>query len=164
MRELHLDILCDQFTKRNIYSFTRICQKLPSDVKNSEMKEICEIVKMFKADEIYNKGLSFILSNMYPNINVPDNKYDGSDRKTYLIADDETKMINHDSDISDADFDNDNNSYQTNFYKNQPKNEESSSNNETKLMLNKMHINSHAVLYQIEFCASEIQVSNFQIC
>ena len=45
MKELHLDILCDQFTKRNIYSFIRIGQKLPSDVKNSEMKEICEIAK-----------------------------------------------------------------------------------------------------------------------
>ena len=45
-------------------------------------------------------------------------------------SDDETKMIHHDSDISDVDFDNDDKLLQKST-----KNEESSSNNETKLML-----------------------------
>ena len=40
------------------------------------MEEICEIAKMFRADEIYNTGLKFIQSNIDPNFNVPDNKYE----------------------------------------------------------------------------------------
>lgn len=67
MKEIHLLIHGNQFTRRNMNNFLRICQQLQTDVKNNEMKEICEIAKMFQADAIYNKGLAFIQANEDPN-------------------------------------------------------------------------------------------------
>ena len=79
---VHLEIQTQEFTDRSINNFLRICQNLPSDVQNSEMKEMCEIARMFRADQIYNTGLSFVRANIDPNFSVPENKYNS---KPYLI-------------------------------------------------------------------------------
>ena len=109
IKALHLEIHGSQFTKRNMNNFLRLCQNLPTDVQNSEMKEICEIAKMFKANQIYDTGIAFIQNNLDPNFNVPDDKYESGDVMT--IAG-ETNCIQNDSDVSDSYFEDfDNSSY-----------------------------------------------------
>lgn len=95
---LHLRIADNSFTIRNIKNFLQLCQNLPSDVQDSEMEEICEIAKMFQADQIYNTGITFIHNSIDPNFNVPDNKYNGSDGKTYLFIEGPTNVIHHEDD------------------------------------------------------------------
>lgn len=58
--ELRLQVVYCIFSNHNMENFLRICQNLPADVRNSEMKEICDIAKMFQADNIYNCGIDFI--------------------------------------------------------------------------------------------------------
>lgn len=142
MKEMHLEILCNKFTKRNIDNFLLICQKLPTDVQNSEMKEICEIAKMFKADKIYQQGLLFVQSYLDPNFNVPDNMYDGSDGKTYLIVVGEIKNASHNPDITKIVFENDTDS------SNQILTDIKTEMNENPKINN---IKSHTVVYQITY-------------
>lgn len=80
--ELRLEVVYCIFAIRNMENFLRICQNLPADVQNSEMKEICEIAKIFEADSIYKCGLEFIQKYIDPNFFVPEAKY--SD-KPYLV-------------------------------------------------------------------------------
>ena len=95
---LHLKITDNKFNVRNIKNFLNLCQNLPADVQDSEMEEVCEIAKMFRADQLYNTGVTFIRSKIDPNFNVPDNKYDGSDGKKYLIIEGPTQLIDHEDD------------------------------------------------------------------
>ncbi|KAK8837768.1 hypothetical protein M9Y10_036306 [Tritrichomonas musculus] len=104
--DLRLQIIYNQFTFRSIDNFLRLCQNLPTDVQDSEMKEICEIAKMFQANQIYNTGLSFIKSNIDSNFFVPDDKYND---KPYLFIECETNVIHHE-DLNDLDFENSNDS------------------------------------------------------
>lgn len=78
-----LHILYDKFEHRNIENFLKIAQGIQSDVQNSEMKEICEIARMFQADQIYNTGQIFIQKNIDPNFFIPDTKY--SDDEQYMM-------------------------------------------------------------------------------
>lgn len=71
-----LVIIPGPFTPRNIENFLKLCQDLPTDVQDSEMKEICEIAKMFKADKIYDTGLNFIKQSIDPTFFVSDTKYE----------------------------------------------------------------------------------------
>lgn len=98
LNEIYVIIPGHQFTLRNMSNFLKLCQKLPTDVVNDEMKEICEIAKLFKADEIYNTGLTFVQNNIDKDFNIPDNKYDGSDGKTYIYAEIEDNCIHHSED------------------------------------------------------------------
>lgn len=79
LKALCLKIHFNKFTKRNMNNFLKICQNLPTDVQNEELKEICEIAKMFKADKIYNTGILFIQNNIDPNFSIPDSKYESID-------------------------------------------------------------------------------------
>ena len=90
---IHLEVLGDKFSYRNMNNFLKLCQNLPTDVDNSEMEEICEIAKMFGAEKIYNTGVAFIQQNLDANFSVPDNKYDGSDGKKYLFIHDENRVL-----------------------------------------------------------------------
>ena len=101
MKKLHLEITGAQLTNRNIHNFLLICQKQRTDVQNSEMKDICEIAKMFKAEDIYNTGLKFIQEKLDPDFSVPDNKYDGSDGVTYLKLVGDSSTINNDSNLGE---------------------------------------------------------------
>ncbi|KAK8870944.1 hypothetical protein M9Y10_008857 [Tritrichomonas musculus] len=114
---LHLEIRTNQFSDRNMNNFLKLCQQLPTDVQNSEMEEICEIAKMFKAEDIYNLGIAFIKQHLDPNFDVPDNKYDGSDGITYLYIDDDIHAIHHEEDSDQYFEDANNSSYQGNYYK-----------------------------------------------
>ncbi|OHT08797.1 hypothetical protein TRFO_22656 [Tritrichomonas foetus] len=60
------------FTARNVDNFLKLCQNLPTDVQDSEMKEICIIAKMFQADSIFQTGLSFVQGSIDPSFSVPD--------------------------------------------------------------------------------------------
>lgn len=104
---LNLSIIGNSFSHRSIRNFLQLCQNLPSDVQDSEMKEVCEIAKMFQADKIYNIGADFIKQNIDPNFNIPDEKYNGSNGKSYLVIEGETNFIHHDSDISELSFSDD---------------------------------------------------------
>ncbi|KAK8843596.1 hypothetical protein M9Y10_024654 [Tritrichomonas musculus] len=84
LNNVRLNIADNVFTNRNMENFLKLCQNLPTDVQDDEMKEVCEIAKMFGSDQIYNTGLKFIQTSLDPAFNVPDNKYDGSDGKNYL--------------------------------------------------------------------------------
>lgn len=95
MDEIYIIVPGNRFTLRNMSNFLKLCQKLPTDVENDEMKEICEIARLFKANDIYNTGIGFIKQNIDPNFSVPENKYDGSDGKTYIYAQGENECINH---------------------------------------------------------------------
>lgn len=95
IEEIYILIPGHNFTLRNMSNFLKLCQKLPTDVENNEMEEICEIARLFKADEIYNTGLQFINKSIDPNFSVPENKYDGSDGKTYIYAEGENECIQH---------------------------------------------------------------------
>lgn len=64
------------FTERNMGNFLKLCQNQATDVLNSEMKEVCEIARMFQAEKIYNTGASFVQNNIDQNFNVPVDKYD----------------------------------------------------------------------------------------
>lgn len=76
INHLQLIIAFEEFTIRNVANFLKICQNLEADVIDSEMKQICIIAKLFKAEEIYNKGISFV-HNYDPLFNVP-NSYFGN--------------------------------------------------------------------------------------
>lgn len=71
-----LGILVNNFSDRCVDNFLKLCQDLPTDVLDSEMKEICELAKMFQTDKIYNTGLAFVQQSIDPNFYVPDSKYE----------------------------------------------------------------------------------------
>ena len=95
-----LVILETSFTERSINNFLKLVQNLPTDVQDSEMKEICEIAKMFQADQIYNTGLNFVQSSIDPSFYVPDNKYEVG--KTNLMLEAQGKFVHH---LDDLEFD-----------------------------------------------------------
>lgn len=74
--QAQLVILPGPFTPRNVENFLKLCQDLPTDVLDSEMKEICEIAKMFQADKIYTTGINFIQQSIDPTFTVSDWKYE----------------------------------------------------------------------------------------
>lgn len=114
MSELHLEVNGNSFTNRNMNNFLRLCQNLPTDVKNEEMKEICEIAKMFQADQIYTVGLNFIQKNLDPLFNVPDSKYEGNNYLSLQL----NKSSNETQDADDSYFEDANNkSYQGDYHK-----------------------------------------------
>lgn len=100
---MQLDVCGKNFSFRSMNNFLRTCQNLPTDVLNPEMKEMCEIAKMFQAEKIYTIGLEFIQKHLDPDFNVPDNKYDGSDGVTHMIVECENHVIHH-VDLEDLDF------------------------------------------------------------
>lgn len=95
-----LVIQYNNFSQRSVDNFLKLVQGLPTDVLDSEMKEICEIAKMFQADQIYNTGLSFVQNSIDPSFFVPDNKYENG--QAYLIIEEQQKTVHN---IRELDFD-----------------------------------------------------------
>lgn len=68
--QCQLVILRQGFSERCIDNFLKL-------VLDSEMKEICEIAKMFQSEQIYQTGLNFIQKSIGPSFFVPENsKFD----------------------------------------------------------------------------------------
>lgn len=98
---IHLEILTQDFSIRCINNFFRLCQNLPTDVQNSEMKEMCEIARLFKADQIYNTGVSFVNNTIDPNFSIPSNKYDSN---SYLVIKKNSETSNGTHDLNEFEF------------------------------------------------------------
>lgn len=90
--QYHLRIEYDKFSSRNIQNFLKLSQNQQADVQDSEVKEICYIAKMFKANEIYKKGISFIHTNIDPDFFVTDNQFDEINGIRYLNLEKETSQ------------------------------------------------------------------------
>lgn len=89
-----LVIIQHGFSERCINNFLKLVQGLPTDVQDSEMKEICEIAKMFQADQIYNTGLNFVQRSIDPSFFVPDTKYETGQKR--LMLEHQAKQVNND--------------------------------------------------------------------
>ena len=89
---LQLVVVDNSFTERNMGNFLKLCQNQATDVQNSEMKEVCEIARMFQAEKIYNTGASFVQTNIDQNFNVPVDKYDDSNGRKYLYIEDSNEQ------------------------------------------------------------------------
>ena len=106
-QKMKLEIIHEHFSERNIENFLKLCQNIPTDCQNSEIKEICEIAKMFQADQIYNTGLNFIHDHLDSNFNVSDTKYVDSEGSSFLVISPIIKKPHHFSDISSLEFEDD---------------------------------------------------------
>ena len=84
--DLRLKIAGNEFSKRNIENFLKLCQNLPTDVQNSEMEEICRIAKLFQSEQIYHIGTHFFQRYIDPNFSVSDELYNESNKQTYLFV------------------------------------------------------------------------------
>ena len=105
--QCHLLIRHSSFSDRSIDNFLKLVQGLPTDVLDSEMKEICEIAKMFQADQIYNTGLSFVQNSIDPTFFVPDNKYENG--QTYLIVENQQSPTHQ---VRELEFEDDDEEYE----------------------------------------------------
>lgn len=85
---LHLKINYDKFTERNVNNFLKLCQNLQTDVQNSEIKEICLLAKMFKAEIIYKTGITFVQQSIDPNFVIPNNMFN-EENVTFLLIESE---------------------------------------------------------------------------
>lgn len=108
---IHLDIVECEFTDRNIENFLKLCQHLPTDVMDNEMEQICEIAKMFQAEEIYNTGVNFIRKNIDPRFTVPDDKYSDENGKTFLYISGNSTAVFHAGDLNNLEFDSSDNGF-----------------------------------------------------
>ena len=106
--KMNLQINCSKFTDRNVENFLKLCQNLPTDVQDSEVEGICEIAKLFQADQIYNTGINFVHSKIDPNFYVPDNEFDESNGNSYLILSAIAKKVHHVSDLGSLEFEDEN--------------------------------------------------------
>lgn len=154
IQSLRLKIEYDKFSERNIYNFLKLCQNQQTDVQNSEVQEICDIAKMFRADEIYNKGITFIQNSIDPNFFIPYNKY--SDKQYLFIETDDTNLIHH-ANLNELEFDDDyNNTNPSDMIKN---NNCSSKNQSTS---NDQNVKYQSVCYQIQVETPFMKCRRFQ--
>lgn len=103
--KMNLQINCDKFTERDVENFLKLCQNLPTDVQNSEVASICEIAKLFQADQIYKTGVNFVRNNIDPNFSILDNEFDESNGNSYLIISAVAEKVHHVSDLGSLEFD-----------------------------------------------------------
>lgn len=90
-KAIRLKILGNEFTNRNMDNFLKLAQQSPTDIKNSEMEEICKISTMFQAESVYQKALSIVQKQVNPDFHVSQKKYDGS--KRFILI----ESINHEN-------------------------------------------------------------------
>lgn len=134
-KKMKLEIIYDHFSERNVENFLKLCQNLPTDCQNSEIKEICEIARMFQADQIYNTGINFVHQSIDRNYNVPEEKYND---RSFLILAPIVKKQHHFSDINSLDFDDD---------ENKPPNMQENANNSENEKVKQI---DHSVIYRIK--------------
>lgn len=104
IKNMQLQINYDKFYERNVENFLKLCQNLPTDCTNSEVKEICEIAKLFQAEQIYSTGINFVHNNVDPNFSVTDQQYN---ENSYLVLISKTGKSHHFIDMNSLEFDDD---------------------------------------------------------
>lgn len=156
--ELQLRVRNEKFSDRNMDNFLKLCQNLPTDCADSEIKEICEIAKMFQADQIYNSGLNFVRSSIDPNFDVQYQEFNPFNGEPYLIIFSAVKNHKYLNELNSIEFDDDNNNtyYQTsnqeNININKPTFSEKSPINNT----------DHNVIYVIKTTYSSVKLPVYQ--
>ena len=80
---LQLKILYDKFTSRNISNFLKMIQNKKNDVHSQEIVEICKIAKLFQAEKLYDKSLSYVHNRIDPNFTVSED-FDELNGEKYL--------------------------------------------------------------------------------
>ena len=107
LHKLQLRILYNKFNSKNVNNFLKICQNQQNDVLDNEVEEICELAKMFKADQIYNIGINFVHNRIDPNFNIANN-FDESNGQKYLAIESDKSIFEHHSiDFNELEFDDD---------------------------------------------------------
>lgn len=149
--EIKLKIVdCTTFSNRNVDNFLKICQNLPTDVENTEMKEICEIAKMFQAEQIFETGIQFVQRNIDANFNVPDDKYNGN----YLVVECENHTIHHEGDLTTLE-------YADKSSEEKIKNDTKSNNVKKEIANNEK---KKSVIYQIRSEKHSLRCTNYHFC
>ena len=77
---------------------------MPTDIKDSEFCEICEISLMFQANQIYEKSIAFIHNNIDNKFSIPLEKF--QDDQFLQIECEESASAHHVFNLSDFDLDN----------------------------------------------------------
>lgn len=152
INSLHLSIKCETFTERNIQNFLKLCQNQQSDVMNSEIPEICEIARIFQADQIFRTGVTFIQNNFDPTFSIDYDKLDENhliiESKEPLCSIEETEVIHHHAiDFSELEF---TESCQFNDIHNNNYSEREKSNNKTTSVNKKTKLHSAWYTIQVE--------------
>lgn len=83
IQKLQLKIIYDKFSSRNVKNFLKILQSQKNDVHAHEIAEICELAKMFQANQLYNKGMAFVRNRVDPNFCIT-NDYNEENGEKYL--------------------------------------------------------------------------------
>lgn len=106
MQNSCLKITFNIFEARNISNFLKICQNQETDVQNSELKEICLLAKMFKAEQIFNTAYNFIQKEIDANYFIPSDQLKEISQSQNLIFETETseEPIFLHCDINDLEF------------------------------------------------------------
>lgn len=103
---LHLRIIYDKFTSKNISNFLKICQDLQTNVQDHEVAEICEIAILFQSKKIYETGINFIHNNINSNFYFSYNKIQELKSDQHLLIEsDEATIVHHAGDLNELEFD-----------------------------------------------------------
>lgn len=110
LQKLQLRILYDKFNAKNVNNFLKICQNQQNDVLDNEVEEICEVAKLFQADQIFNTGINFVHNKIDPNFNIT-NKFDESKGEKFLVIESMKNFVrkSHIIDLNELEFEDDNN-------------------------------------------------------
>lgn len=154
IQSLRLIIAYDQFLERNVDNFLKVCQGLQTDVNNSEVEELCEIAKMFQADEIYNKGITFIQNSIDPNFFIPYNKY--CEKQYLFIESNETNLIHH-VNLNELEFDENSDCNET------EDNKRINNNRASKNIRNSIRQKYQSVIYQLQVEKPFMKCRRFQL-
>lgn len=152
INSIYLKINYDKFTVRNVNNFLKLCQNEPTDVQNSELKEICKIAKMFQASKIYKAGIDFIRQNVDPNFDIPDGQFDETDSKQYLQLEIYDSPSIHHADLNELEFDDSSDVTETDTgteAKTETEIETQKVNEENQILPTTQKMNHRTICYQI---------------
>lgn len=148
VKKMQLQVVYEKFTERNVENFLKLCQNIQTDCQNSEVKEICEIAKMFQADQIYNTGINFIRNNIDPNFNVSNYMFDESKGQTYLVLSPVVKKAHHFSDLNSLEFEDEDENADPNAAKETEKVPVNNNNNPI----------THSIIYRVKTIISSMKL------
>lgn len=83
LQNLQLRILYNKFTTRNVCNFLKMIQNQKNNVHSHEIAEICELAKLFQAEKLYDKSLTYVRNQIDPNFTVS-NDFNESNGQQYL--------------------------------------------------------------------------------